>query len=103
MGGRGGHIEMDEEMFKAQKAVFTMLFNFDFDAYCTIESFEMHRQPKRADAISVKNEGGAFNEATKALQSMATSGDLFYFDEIMARCPGDSVARKINAMTWRIR
>lgn len=103
LNGKDASGEMDKESFKKENWVFAKLSDFDFDAECTIESFEMHRQPKRAESLSVKNIGGTFSKATQRLQSMAVSGDLYYFDKIMARCPGDAKARKINAMTWRIK
>lgn len=103
LNGKDASGEMAEKAFKKKYGVFAKLSDFDFDARCTIESFEMHRQPKRAESLSVKNIGEAFGEAAQKLQAMAVSGDLYYFDKIMARCPGDAKARKINAMTWRIK
>ena len=88
--------------FKAQQGVAAVLDGFDFDAKCEIESFEVYRQAKRADAVSMKNTGARFSGA-RQLVDMAVPGDLFYFDEIKARCPGDAAGRKINSMTWKIK
>jgi len=100
--GKESSGSMGNGEFKAQPGVRAELVGFDFEATCNIESFEMYRQAKRADAVSMKNSGPRFSEA-KTLQAMAVPGDLFYFDEIKARCPGDAAGRKLNSMTWKIK
>lgn len=88
---------------KAQRGVLSVLENFDFDAKCTIESFGVARVPKRSDPILARNEGASFNGNARSIVDAATPGDLYYFDEIKVRCPGDGAARKINSMNWRIK
>lgn len=88
--------------FKAQRGVLSVLENFDFDARCNIESFQVVRIAKRQDPVMASNSGATFTGARSMIDA-ATPGDTYYFDEVKVRCPGDPAARKINAMTWRIK
>ena len=87
---------------KAQQMVFPYLENFDFEANCTIDRFTCVRIAKRSDPQAVQNSGQTLNQA-KALTSQATPGDVYMFDDIYARCPGDVAGRKLNSMSWRIK
>ena len=89
--------------FKAQRGVIAWLENFDFDAKCNIQGFELVRVPKRQDPISVVNRGGTFGSDAKRIVGQAKPGDQYYFSNVKARCPGDSAGRKINSMVFRIK
>ena len=80
-----------------------VLENFDFDARCKVVSFETTRAPKNDDPKFATNSGGTFNAATKRLTKQARRGDVYYFDQIKVRCPGDSNSRKLNGLIFKIR
>ncbi len=89
--------------FKAQQGVGAFLDNFDFDAKCKIQGYELTRVPKREDAVSSPNAGAKYNDKSRRLVNAAKPGDIYYFQNVKARCPGDSAGRKINSMVFKIR
>lgn len=97
----GGQISAGE--FKIYNKILSVLENFDFDARCNISSFELTRAPRNNDPLTVKNTSGNFSGETLRLVSRANRGDVYYFENIRVKCPGDSVTRKLNSMVFRIR
>jgi gliding motility-associated protein GldM len=89
--------------FKAQGGVGAWLDNFDFEAKCKIEGFIMTRVAKRQDPVDAINRGARFGGQASQLQKLANPGDIYYFENIKARCPGDAAARKINSLVFKIR
>lgn len=88
---------------KAYTGIRAVLENFDFDAVCHIVDFEMVRLPKLGDPVVVNNTGGDFSQEALRVISNTKHGDIYYFDEIRAKCPGDVVTRKLNGMMFRIK
>lgn len=89
--------------FKAQGGVGAFLDNFDFDAKCQIQGFNLTRVAKRQDPVPSTNRGGRYNDKTKRLVMAAKPGDIYYFDNVRARCPGDQAGRKVNSMVFNIK
>ncbi len=89
--------------FKAQAGVGAFLDNFDFEAVCRVQSFTLTRVPPRQDPIVAENEGPRYQTKAENLVKAAKPGDVYYFDDVKARCPGDSAGRKINSMVFKIR
>ena len=98
---KGG--EMSPAEFRVHKGIRAHLENFDFEARCNIQGFELTRVPRGGDAQSELNRGGAYVGSTKRLVNAARSGDTYYFEKIKVRCPGDQVGRKMNGMIFKIR
>ncbi len=88
--------------FKAQTGIMAVLENFDFEARCDIQSFDLTRVPKREDPVTKMNNGGKYDAQSSAMVNAARPGDVFYFDNVKARCPGDVAGRKINPMVFKI-
>lgn len=89
--------------FKAQKGLIAWLDNFDFDAKCQIQGFRLVRVPKRQDAVEALNSGGGYKSRAQSLIKQAKPGDIYYFMDVKARCPGDSSGRKINSLVFNIK
>ncbi|MEM1322100.1 MAG: GldM family protein [Bacteroidota bacterium] len=89
--------------FKAQGGVGAFLDNFDFDAVCKIQGFSLTYVAKRQDPVESVNPGARYNAQSKRLVTKAKPGDIFYFDNVKARCPGDKAGRKINSMVFKIK
>ncbi len=89
--------------FKVQKGLIAWLDNFDFEARCDIQGFNLVKVSKREDPVETANSGGSFNGKAQDLVQSAKPGDTFYFQEVKARCPGDAAGRKINSMVFRIK
>jgi gliding motility-associated protein GldM len=89
--------------FKAQGGVGAFLDNFDFDATCKIQGFNLVYVASRQDPVEVVNAGARYNAAAQRLVRKAKPGDIFYYDDVKARCPGDKVGRPINSMVFKIK
>ncbi len=89
--------------FKAQGGVGAFLDNFDFKATCVVAGFTLVYVPKRQDAIEAPNNGATYKDKARRLVQRASPGDIYYFDNVRAKCPGDSATRKINSMVFKIR
>ncbi|MDB4443400.1 hypothetical protein N9157_02710 [Saprospiraceae bacterium] len=100
-GNTGGAIGNGE--FKAQGGVSAILDGFDFDAKCAIQGFIVTRQAKRADPVESNNRGPRWSPKSRELINKAKPGDVYYFDNVKAKCPGDPAGRKINAMVFKIK
>lgn len=91
------------EQFKEAKSVNIFISNFDFDVNCTVSGFNVVRVGKNEDPVEVVNRGADFTERTLKLIQKAAPGDIFYFDEVMGQCPGDSEPRKLNSMVYKLK
>ena len=100
-GRSGGSMGVGE--FKAQGGVVAILDNFDFDAKCKIQGFMITYVPKGEASVESTNAGARYNSQSKSLINQAKPGDLFYFDNVKAKCPGDPAGRKINSMVFKIK
>ncbi|MBX2814366.1 MAG: gliding motility protein GldM [Saprospiraceae bacterium] len=89
--------------FKAQGALIPVLQGFDFDARCNIVGFNFYRSAKRQDPETSVNKGGSFTANTKNIQMKAKPGDIFLFEGIKCRCPGDVANRPLPNMVVRIK
>lgn len=88
--------------FKAQGGVGAFLDNFDFDATCRIQGYNLTYVAKRQDPVESVNGGARYNAKSKRLVDRAKPGDIYYFDNVKAKCPGDPAGRKINSMVFKI-
>ena len=89
--------------FKAQGGVAAVLENFDFDAKCDVAGFTVAYQKKRADVIEKPNTGARFGADVNDMIRRAEPGDVYYFLDIKAKCPGDIAARKLGDLVFKIR
>ena len=94
---------MGDGQFRAQRGVIAHLENFDFDARCEIAGFQLVRVERRQDPVIVQNAGGSFDGEARRLVDQASPGDRYFFENVRARCPGDTAPRRINDMVWNIR
>lgn len=100
-GKRGGGVGSGE--MGAINFMYAKLENFDFDLKCSIQSFQMVHQPKRADAIPTMVNGDKFNETAVRMAATAKPGDQYFFLNIKGRCPGDQAARDLGSMSFFIK
>ncbi len=98
---RGG--AMPNGVFKAQQGVIPVLENFDFEARCQIQSFQLVYVAPRQDAKIELNSGGRFEPQTASLIQKAKPGDRYLFENIKGRCPGDPAPRDLGDMSFQIK
>jgi len=89
--------------FKAQGGVIAILENFDFDARCQIMAFTLTRIANDGTKTEVINKGSRFSTESRKLVNKAERMDMYLFDNVKAKCPGDPAGRKINSMIFKIR
>jgi gliding motility-associated protein GldM len=94
---------MNATEFKSQPGLVLWLEDFDYDARCNVESYDLTYTRKRQDAVELKAKGGRFSG--KALQAVqqAKPGDQYSFTNVKARCPGDRTGRQVNGLAFRIK
>jgi len=61
------------------------------------------RQAKRSDPVTERQNGGTYRGRVATLVGMAKAGDVFYLDNIKARCPGDNAGRNIGSLVFKIK
>jgi gliding motility-associated protein GldM len=94
---------MGSGTFKIQQGIVPTLEGFDFDAKCIVNEFNMVRVPKRQDPEPVRaHRGGKFNAEALRIIQKATPGDIYYFEDIKCKCPGDIASRNVGGMVYRI-
>ncbi|MFK8100989.1 MAG: GldM family protein [Saprospiraceae bacterium] len=89
--------------FKAQGGLATILENFDFNAKCAVQGYELTRVAKRQDPVSAANRGARYNDKAKRLVMAAKPGDTYYFDNVKSKCPGDPAGRKLSSIVFVIK
>ncbi len=94
---------MPNGSFKARGGILADLRNFDFDARCNVAGFDLTKQAKRADPVTANNPGARYSGRAANLVNSAKPGDVYYFDNVRVKCPGDKATRKLPSMVWKIR
>lgn len=101
LGGKlGGTMNVAE--FKVHRGIVPILENFDFQAKCKVDGFELTRV-RNGDAVSEVNRGGIYGNSAARLVENAKRKDKFYFDNIKVRCPGDVAGRQMNGLIFNLR
>ena len=96
---KGGRISVAE--FKAQTGIIPMLDGFDFNAKCDVQEFNVVRV-RKGDAVEAMNRSGRFGSEVQRLQEAAQRGDIFYFEKIRVKCPGDTGPRDMGGMMFTL-
>jgi gliding motility-associated protein GldM len=89
--------------FKAQGGIAAVLENFDFDAKCNIGGFNATYVAKRQDPVIKANSSARFGNDVQDIINKAKPGDIYYFDDIKAKCPGDSGSRDLGSVVIKIK
>jgi len=100
-GKKGGGLGSGE--MRGQGGVIAILENFDFNARCLIESFQLVKQHKGADVEISQNSGASFNDKASRMVTSASPGDTYSFFGIRAKCPGDVASRDLGSMSFFIK
>ncbi len=94
--------KMSPNEFKLYKEIKPILENFDFNANCKIIGYEMIRVDKHGDGFPSNNSGAKYNNKSTRFANQAQRGDKYYFENIKAKCPGDTRSRKLNSLFFKI-
>lgn len=95
----GGKISgtMGNGQVKAQVALNADLENFDFEARCDVQSYELIRLPRRDEPELQAGTGARFPPNVQALLGKAKPGDTYTFMNMKVKCPGDVAGRPVPA------
>ena len=98
---------LNPEEFKESKGMaltMSSCFYFGGEPAFEITGFSMVCVSKRDDPVEVVNRRAEFNEKTKELIAKATPGDMYYFENVMARISGtgDDNLVKLNSLAFKI-
>jgi GldM C-terminal domain len=83
--------------------LYAILENFDFEAKCIIENYEVTWTREKEDPVSSFNNGSRFEGKTASMISRASPGNNYLFHNIKARCPGDAQTRTLESISLRIK
>ena len=101
MGNRkGGKISVAE--MGVQPGLLPRLENFDFRARCKIDGFEAVRV-RGGEANVQTNRGGSFTGPVKTMLENVKRKDVVYFNNVKARCPGDTAGRDLGGLVFTIK
>ncbi len=94
---------LSSNVFKAQMGLSAILEDFDFDAKCAVQSYDLVYTRKRQDAVLLEAKGGRFSGKVLLAVKQAKPGDQYSFTNVMVKCSGDMSSRRINGLAFRIR
>jgi len=101
VGGKAGG-KMGTGEWKAQRAVFAMLHDFDFDAKFNVMGFEMTLAQKGQDLQICTNRGGKFEGRCNEIKNKGKVGDMYFIDNIKAKGP-DGSTRTLPTISFKIK
>lgn len=87
--------KMTAAALKLQGGLVLMLPNFDFEARCKAEAYEVVRITRTGNRRSAMNSGARFGEAALALINEAELGDIYLFRGMSCTCSGDAQPRAL--------
>ncbi|MEM9928245.1 MAG: GldM family protein [Bacteroidota bacterium] len=94
--------EMTAENFVQPIRIYSLVNWMEIGAKCKIIGYTVKRISAENERAQNINRGGQFTDKTRALIQKATAGDLYYFINVMAKCPGNKVSRSLNPLVFEI-
>lgn len=89
--------------FKAQGGIAASVNCCGFDARCEVVSYTIMRISKDNKVEKAENTGARYGNSAQNIVQNATSGDLYVFSRILAKCPGDTAPRMLKSVIIDIR
>lgn len=101
----GGQVDgvLSSSEFKAAEGLTAVLEDFDYEAKCQVQSYNVTYTRKRQDPVLLKGKGARFVGEVATAVRQAKPGDQYSFTEVKVRCSGDQSARRINGLSFRIK
>ncbi|CAA6799307.1 MAG: Unknown protein [uncultured Aureispira sp.] len=95
--------EITVATFLQQPGLAAWLYNFDFQARCTIKQYKVLHYTKKNEMVEFLNIGARFEEKTLAEIKKAQPGDLYMFTAVEGDCPKDAASRHFNSLVFKIK
>jgi len=77
--------------------------DFGFEARCDVISYYITYIGKQNESVTKLNSGARFGDEVREIIDRAKPGDRYFFYDIKARCPGDTISRKLGALIFLIK
>lgn len=103
LGAARGSCLLGNGEFKAQGGIAAVWENLDIEARCDMVSYRVVHLRKNVLMAEATNNGARFEPEVRAIVDEARSGDVYIFDEIKTRCPGDQATRNLGSLTFVIK
>lgn len=88
--------------FKAQGGLAAVMSAL-FCGNCEMVSYKVSRLRNGQLLAEATNKGARYEAAAQVIINAAQPGDMYIFDEVRARCPGDISARVLEGLTFMIK
>jgi hypothetical protein len=98
---RGGNIPA--ATFRSITLLTVEMEDFELETPCTIQRFDVTYVARSNDPVTLSNSGSHFSAKVLDLVKRAEPSNVFYFDNVKARCPGDVVGRETNALFFKMK
>ena len=92
---KAGKTHMSATDFQTSKNVLMNLPDFDFEAQCVTTNYTLTRVDGKGRREKTEIKGSRYSDEAKAVISKATTGDIFIYNEIGCKCPGDDSKREL--------
>jgi hypothetical protein len=79
-----------------------LLLNFDFDAECSVVSYELTLMNPAEDPVMRINKGADLDQGCLALLKSAKPGAKIFFDNVKCQCPGDAAPRHLGGVSYKL-
>jgi len=89
--------------FRAQGGIAAVIESFDICGNCEMVSYKVVHLRNGQLLTEITNKGARYETAVQPVIDAARPGDTYIFEELRFRCPGDSVARALESLTFVIK
>jgi hypothetical protein len=90
--------------FMAQGGITAQMTYAEFSCgNCLVISYDLFREHNGVMSKGVFNQGGRYNAEAKSLIDLAEPDDIYYYENIRVRCPGDVYPRDMGSMRCTIK
>lgn len=90
------HDKMSSGEMSVQRCLTPVVENYGFNIRCQILSFELTKINTMNSAYKSKNEGETFIGDTKLIIESASPGDIYFFYNIICKCPGNNFPHRLD-------
>ncbi len=88
---------------KEATSIKAILPDFDFDAVCNVESYDVLVIPRRDDPVQYKVVGSDFPSILRQRFKTLEAGTVVNIMNIKSRCPKDPAARDIGSLNFLVK
>ena len=88
---------------KIQQGLFVIMGDLFIKDCCSVQNFTLTFTGPGQNPVTFENNGAKFEDGALRLIQLARPGAIYQFSNVRGRCPGDSVSRQMNGMSFTVR